>query len=577
MKKVVKILTTNKYFTNSYYLIEDTNAVLGNIVNIYIKSKKYLGVIIDINCDTNYKLKECTFSGLRLDIIYINRLIEMAIDNYLNINKFFIKMIRFISKRPSKVLPVKIKSNIKLTEEQYIIKEKIKEDIKAGKIGGILKGVTGSGKTEIYLSLISDLELDQVLILQPEIGLVNSFKNRFYNYTNIVVDTWTSIEKRKKTFSSVGNGVSIIVGTRSSIFLPFNKLSLIIVDEEHSSSYREDNYDLLKELDKFNCYKLLVSATPSINSIYKYKEVYQIENQYIKGLEKKTTIIKARRPLSNYFINRLKEEISNNHQVLVYINRKGYNYIIICKTCNNRYECFKCNKGLVYYKKLNIYKCNSCKEERDKICNICKGLIFTTYGIGVENIREQLEIYSNKILVVTSDEDVYTNFKLIEEGQTEIIIGTQAISKGYDFSNITLVLISNIQDNLFDYRQKEILLQTLLQVRGRAGRKTQSELIIETKNIDFNIDYDKFIIEELNYRKENKLPPYYVLLKIIHKDEIKLNKIYKLYKELYETYDIYEEGDNYVLIIKIEKSIYDNNKNILIKDLIGYKVLIDTY
>ena len=412
----------------------------------------------------------------------------------------------------------------------------------------LLDGVTGSGKTEVYLSLISDV-IDRgqdALILVPEIGLIDQINRRIEARLGIKPSqyhsglteterfiTWKKIQESK---------TRIILGTRSAILAPFKNLGLIVVDEEHDISYKQQEgfrysaRDLAIMMAKdFNIPIILGSATPSIESFKQH-----INNKY-KYLTLKKRAGNAKLPsmhlidlnngnsedgLSKLLIKTINEHIKNDGQILIFINRRGYAPTLICKTCNSIAECSRCDSRMTLYLSKKTLLCHHCgyKEKFKKSCIKCNSELMAL-GQGSQRIEDSLKKHfpNERILRVDSDStrkkgSLNEALETAKKGQAKILVGTQMLSKGHHFSSLSLVVVVNADQGLFsnDFRGSERLAQNIIQVAGRAGRENKrGQVIIQTEYPDhpfwsllFQGGYKEIIEMTLLDRKSANWPPY---------------------------------------------------------------------
>lgn len=382
----------------------------------------------------------------------------------------------------------------------------------------LLDGVTGCGKTEIYFHLIAKILCEkkdaQILILIPEIALTSQLLLRFEEQFNFKAALWHSkISKKEKReiFYGINNGdIKLIIGARSSLLLPFKNLKLIVIDEEHDSSFKQEdifnfharNMAIIKaKNEKFPI--ILSSATPALetynNAILGKFNHFILSQRF--GLKNQINLIDLRNEklekgkiLSQTLCSEMAQNLAQNKQTLLFLNRRGYAPASICKSCGSKYQCPNCDFNLVFHKSKNILTCHHCGhvEKLSKKCPSCKSEdSLISLGIGVEKLQEEVkELFpKSRIALVTSD-NVTSFFEAKEmvskiiAGEFDIIIGTQMISKGYDFENLTLACIVNADDMLYssDLRALERSYQMLTQVIGRAGRKSAGKVLIQTYN-----------------------------------------------------------------------------------------------
>ena len=452
----------------------------------------------------------------------------------------------------------KIKFN--LNEEQQKVYKEIFKFINTNETF-LLYGVTGSGKTNVYMKVIEDVIKNNktAILLVPEISLTPQIIKRFTSYfSNIAVlhsglsdgekyDEWRKINEGK---------VNIVIGARSAIFAPLKNIGVIIIDEEHSQTYKQENnprynaIDIAKERCKYhNCPLILGSATPSLESFARAKKnVYkllELKNRYNNNTMPKVEIIdmnkefkKASGYFSNTLIDQIKETLERKEQVILFLNRRGYSSFLTCSSCGYVEKCPNCDISLTYHKSSNMLRCHYCgyATKRKKLCPKCQEE-FKDYGIGTEKVEEELKSLIKDAKIIRMDVDTTTtknaHAKIINsflEEKYNILIGTQMIAKGLDFPNVTLVGVLNadIGLNFPDFRSSETTFSLLNQVLGRSGRgNKEGKVLIQTFNPEHyaitytkNHDYLGFYNEEMKIRKILKYPPYYYicLIKIISKD-----------------------------------------------------------
>ena len=450
---------------------------------------------------------------------------------------------------------------VNLTDKQRLVSDTIISSF--GKSDTfLLYGVTGSGKTEVYMDVIEKAINNgkSAIMLVPEIGLtpqiVGKFISRFGNVIS-VLHSKLSDSERYDEYRKITNGESkIVIGTRSAIFVPFNNIGVIIIDEEHTSSYKQDNnprYSAINVAEwrsKYhNCPLVLGSATPSLESFAKagnhvYKLLSLTERAggsvlpIVNIVDMKEEVKKGNFILSDMLKNKIGEVLDRGEQAIILLNRRGYSSTISCRECGYVYKCPNCDITYTYHKSSNNLKCHYCGYSMvlPNKCSICGSDNLKDYGLGTEKLEETLNsLY--KARIVRMDVDTTSkkgqHQKIIDdfgEHKYDILIGTQMIAKGLDFPLVTLVGVVSIDSSLTspDYRASENTFQLLSQVSGRAGRsENKGEVIVQTFNPDHyaitlakNHDYIDFYKEEMKIRKMLKYSPYYymVLVSITSKD-----------------------------------------------------------
>ncbi len=455
------------------------------------------------------------------------------------------------------------KEEFTLTNEQ---KEVYDEIIKKDGIY-LLEGVTGSGKTEVYLKLAKYyLSLNKsVIILVPEILLTSQISTRFkYFFKDNLALLHSKLSESEKydEYRRIKKGLAkVVIGTRSAIFAPCLNLGAIIIDEEHSESYKQENVPSYHTIDiatyrikQNNATLVLGSATPSLESKVRaitgqYHQLYlkkRINNQKLP----KVKIIDMNKERSNAILSEeLKEEIierlNKKEQIIILLNRRGYAPYVKCKMCGHVYKCPKCDVSLNYHKSTNKLKCHYCGLEYrlEDTCPECHSKFIEKGGYGTQKVEEILkeEFPQARILRMdqdsTSKKDSHLAFiDKITNHEIDIIIGTQMVAKGLDFPLVTLVAVLNADASLnaSDFRAGERTFQLLVQVLGRAGRKDKEGLaIIQTYRPDneilidaSNYNYESFVNKELEFRKKLSYPPFRFISYLLFKGKC-FEKVHK--------------------------------------------------
>ncbi len=421
----------------------------------------------------------------------------------------------------------------------------------------VLQGTTGSGKTLVYFERIKKIisEKKQALVLLPEIFLTNEFKSRFLDFFGFEPAIWHSkITPKKKRIIWKGiitNKIKVVIGARSSLLLPFKNLGVIIVDEEHDTSYKQDEGVIYHARDMAIARALfekvpvhLVSSIPSIetfNNIQSKKfRHFKIINRYDDYPLPKTKIVNLNlKKIKNSFVANesieiVKKFLDKKEQVLFFLNRRGYAPYLICKNCGYKQICTNCSMYLTFHKNKNKAVCHHCASEK-KIFNKCKDdkiCDFIMYGPGVEKIYEEVSklFPNNKIEIFSSDymkkkDQTNSVFNKILNNEVDILIGTQMISKGFNFPKLNCIVVidADFSGRGYDLRTTEKNIQLYHQLSGRAGRFSSDSIIIyqtlSPENIILNEliknNPDEILKKELISRKKNYLPPFSRLIAII--------------------------------------------------------------
>ena len=432
------------------------------------------------------------------------------------------------------------------TEQNKAIKEVLKSENNFH--GFLLHGVTGSGKTEVYLSITQALlkKGRQVLVLVPEIGLTPQMIARFEERVEAkVVAVHSQLNETQKldAYLMAKNGeAGVVLGTRSAIFTPMPNLSLVIVDEEHDGSFKQQSSfrysarDLSFMRAKLaNIPLILGTATPSLetlkNVVDKKLTRLVLSSRPGQAIMPEVNLIDMRNQtaeaLSVPLVAKMKHYLDDNKQVMLFINRRGYAPVFYCTDCDWKAECDRCDSALIYHRHINRLKCHHCGIEKipETTCPSCNQQTLRVLGYGTERLEENLESYFPDTTIIRIDRDTTrrkkafaTHLEKINSGEPCIIVGTQMLAKGHDFSNLSFVGILDVDIGLLslDFRATEHLAQLLIQVSGRAGRSDhKGEVSIQTRypnhpifNFIRSSQYTKYASTLLKEREKTELPPY---------------------------------------------------------------------
>lgn len=420
----------------------------------------------------------------------------------------------------------------------------------------LLDGVTGSGKTEVYLQAIEQrlLKQQQILVLVPEIGLTPQTIKRFEQRFKLCIALWHSgmtDKQRFDTWQKTQSGeAKIIISTRSGVFLPFENLGLIIIDEEHDPSFKQqDGFKYhsrsiaLYRANKFQIPVVLGSATPcleTLNNAMTQKFHHLKLNQRAAGSQMPTmklldlNLCPQDSGLGTPLIERIGEQLKQGHQVMLFINRRGYAPVLMCEECHWLTECHRCTSYMTYHRNINQLICHHCGHQHPTVhqCMSCGSTRLTSVGIGTEQLEYKLRERFPDIPLTRLDRDSTSKkgqfqevLEKINQSGPQIIVGTQMIAKGHHFPNVSLVAVVDVDGALFssDFRAPEKLVQLIVQVSGRAGRGSiKGEVWLQTRFPEHpviqdvvNNTYNDFAVFTLNERKMLHLPPFshHILLK----------------------------------------------------------------
>ena len=527
----------------------------------YEKYNKYLELNDDVNIEE--------FNGKRQrellnDLIVYKRVLKSNYDSQVVrnlINKKVIKEVKESIYRINKDKDDAYK-DYDLNNEQLNVFNKIKNEMDENHTY-LIEGVTGSGKTLVYLNLVKEVinHGKKAICLVPEISLTMQVVNQFYSWFGNDVAIFHSAlsegEKYDEYMKIVRGKVSVVVGTRSAIFTPLENIGIIIIDECHSDTYKQDvspKYNALdvaiKRCDYHNCPLVLGSATPqlevrarALKGVYTYLPIKKRVNN--KELPR-TFLVDMTKEIKKHnfiFSDTLKEKINDRllkgEQVILLLNRRGFSTTITCSSCGYTYKCKNCDITLTYHKSTNNLRCHYCgyTKLKDEICPSCHEKALGYLGLGTEKVEDEIKKIFPSAKVIRMDQDSTTkkgsHDKIIDSFRNheyDILLGTQMISKGLDFPLVTLVGVINADAslNIPDFRSNEMTYSLLTQVSGRAGRSNlEGEIVLQTYNPDnevlnyvINNDFNGFYNYEMNLRRLLKYPPYYYLvsLKIVSSD-----------------------------------------------------------
>ncbi|MFH1542284.1 MAG: primosomal protein N' [bacterium] len=435
----------------------------------------------------------------------------------------------------------------------------------------LLYGVTGSGKTEVYMQAIANVltKGKSAIVLVPEIALTPQMIERFtarFGEQCAVLHSHLTVKNRREEWEAVASGVKrIVLGARSAVFAPVKDLGIIVIDEEFENSYKQDKSPRyhVREVAEFivkqhGAVLVLGTATPSIETFYKaeqgaFKKLtlsQRIDNRPLPPVE----IIDMRQDKGFILSERLKEELKvtleRKEQAILFINRRGYFTFIMCKDCGKAIECPTCSVSLTYHSEDKHLLCGHCGYSTDSphICPHCQGSSVQYFGIGTQRIEQEVADYFPQARILRYDSDAVTKrgshetlFNTFAEGKADILIGTQMVAKGLDVANVTLVgvVAADTALNLPDFRAAERTFQLITQVAGRAGRHhLPGKVIVQTYSPEHfalqtavKHDYDAFYQAEIKHRQELNYPPYSQLIGIVVSGEARA-KVIKVIQDI---------------------------------------------
>ncbi|CEQ27874.1 primosomal protein N' [Paraclostridium sordellii] len=481
-------------------------------------------------------------------------------------------------RNPEQIYSVEHK-DIKLNEEQQKVVNLINQEMfNEDKKPYMIHGVTGSGKTEVYMEIIENAlnqGLDS-LMLVPEISLtpqtISRFRNKFGNIVGVFHSQLSEGEKHD-VYKQVKEGkIRILIGARSALFMPFTSLGVIIIDEFHESAYKSEKNPKFNTIEVANFISrkrevslVLGSATPSIEEYYKaingqYKllEINKRANNKpmpkIEVVDMKDELMIGNKSIfSSKLRSDMEEAVKNKNQIILFLNRRGYSNFVSCRKCGYVFTCENCDISLTYHKKSNTGKCHYCGYEKEipKECPECKSKYIKPFGIGTQKIEEEIKSLFPNMRVLRLDRDTTSKkgsfdriLNSFKNKEADVLIGTQMLSKGLDFDNVTLVgiLSADMILKFPDFRSAENTFQLITQVSGRAGRSEQEgKVILQTYDTEhyaikhaINYDFKGFYQDEIKIRKLFDYAPFNNMLSVVLSG--KNNKLVEINaKKMYDT------------------------------------------
>ena len=607
-KKLKSLLESNLIKLDSYIKkqrVENDNKYIGlsdvdeipNISKTADKVINYLRVNGITSIDELYSKRILKKSSSTLDTLFKHKIIE---------------------KKEIKNKSIK-KSLVELTDEQIKAVEKIRENKDKPHL---LYGVTGSGKTEVFFEIAEPLleKGKKVLILVPEISLTpqmfTRIKNRFSSYKVITYHSNLKPKERLNNWYDLVNGdMDVLIGTRSSIWLPVKDLEMIIIDEQHDDSFYQNEqvvYDTMrvaeirKNIEDLNL--VLASATPRLNELILAKNddyyLEKIEKRYLTKMpdveiidmknEKKVSWLFSTKTMVN-----IKETLDAQNKVIIFTPTRGHSNYVLCTDCGHIFKCEDCDVSLTYHKYDEKLECHYCGKEYPipQKCDKCGGYNLQTRGYGTERVVNEMVKYfpSTEILrvdrtVIKSFDDLKKTFKRFYDKGPKIIVGTKMITKGLDISDLKLVVIMDSDRYSYfpDYRSYETTASLIMQVAGRAGRKGSGKVLIQTFNPEEKIftaiknhDYNMIADQEFSKREKYKYPPFanLVLIMLKDKDIDKLKEKAEMVKEEFLKMNIKVNGPIDPLVKKIKgeyrKQLIIKQKDISKADLLSVQQKYD--
>ena len=544
----------NKKFDTYYYLNKDI-VCYGKLST---SQEKIINLCMEKEFVLRKELVDISLSSLNT-LIKKNILLEKKLEHYrLSYNE-------------------KIEPKKELTNDQRSVVDEVL--VNTGYFPYLLFGVTGSGKTEVYMELIEDAlnKGKTSIVLVPEISLtpqmVLRFQKRFGDNIAAIHSALSDGEKYDEWRRIVKGEAKIVIGARSAIFAPLNNIGMIIIDEEHSDSYKQDDSnprynakDIALLRGKYhNCPVIMGSATPSLEVFARAKKgvfkLLELPNRIngkslpkINIIDMNEMISKTKGHFSPVLLEAINDRLLKNEQIILLLNRRGYSSFVTCKNCGYTFKCPNCDITLTYHKSSRTLRCHYCGYGTKvyDTCPECHEKSINDLGVGTEKVEEELNKLFPESKILRMDFDTTSRkgmhekmIKDFKNHEYDILLGTQIVSKGLDFDNVTLVGVINADTslNIPDFRSSETTFSLLAQVAGRAGRSDkEGEVVIQTFNPEhYAIQYTKrydylgFYNKEMSIRRELKYPPYYYICyvkisgkdnKYIYEESLKITKLF---------------------------------------------------
>ena len=512
----------------------------GSLVEVILAKRKNsnLAVVIkkvdkpDFKCSTILSIKDEFYTDFMLEIAdFVSKYYICSMGFALSLFQAFNKNIVYENSS------IEYKKEITLSSFQQEAKSFLDSKRQA-----LLFAKTGAGKTEIYIKTIKEIlkQGKQAVFLMPEISLTPQMEKRLKEVFDSSVAIWHSkvtAKRKKEILNKLQNGdIKLIAGARSALFLPYNNLGLIIVDEEHDNSYKSDTTPRYNAKDlaifiakKFDLRLILGSATPSINSFYKIpyfeldKTFYETKKSYI--------FENSSQNISNKTLELIKKSIENKNQTIVFLPTRANFKHQICFDCGKSVECPFCSVSMSLHKNDLALKCHYCgfAQKIPEFCPSCKTGIVRNHRVGTAEIEELLKNEFPNSIIKRFDKDSVNSEKSLKkildefnQNKIDILVGTQMLSKGHDYHNVKLAVVLGMDSllNMSSYKARENALSLLLQISGRSGRNGFGEVVIETKNEEFfkyyleESNYKEFLKSELEFRKD-LYPPFVKLARVV--------------------------------------------------------------
>lgn len=625
-QKVLKYsVVVTRDLNAAYTYCYDQELDIGQILSVDFRNSDATGVVVDnAGSDFDGKIKKIALVlPYKIPETYIKFAKFVSEYNLIRLGTVYSMIVPFstdailVPEKPTKTTKIAPETPVTLNDEQqFAVSEILRYKNKFKTI--LLHGITGSGKTEVFLEVAKDIlnsgEKNQILILVPEIALSNELAKKVASRLDCEVYIWhNTVAKTKKLNiwkKAIDGQRMVIVGARSAMFIPFAQLRLIIIDEEHDMSFKQSETAIYNARDMaiylgytLNIPVILSSATPSIESYYnaingKY-EYIKLSSRYHKHATLPAISVDDLRQenqsgtLSEYSRREIQACLENGKQALIFVNRRGHTPKVLCRSCGERVTCPGCSAWLCYHMDTKELVCHYCdfRTNAKNVCTNCGDRSLVGIGAGIEKVQEECaELFPNARILVLSSDTINTPNKIakaieqIKNNEVDIILGTQIVAKGHNFDSLSLVIVTCIDAMLYgdDFRAMEKTFQILYQVAGRAGRTgdTQGKVIIQTYNPDDyimqilgNNDISRFYETEIQNRRITKMPPFGKMVSITL-SALSEKEVEYFAKRLISTMP---KSPNIKILGPIQPSIYKIRSRYRLKILVLSQVSLQQY
>lgn len=560
-KKYYKVAVNSPFNNSVLTYTSNLSFTPGSLVEVPLGKRLVQGCVLEMTDDPQEEFELKSISGITDENLDISEELSFYvwISKYYHypVGQLISDILPKILKRPREIEKLVGTGNgdkLNLENEQITLWNELNSVSLNNFSKKLIHGVTGSGKSILYLKMIEKVlaKGSSVLFLVPEINLTPQFVSFFKEHLSVPIYLYhsdISNSEKYKLWTSLSKETdpSLLIGVRSSVFIPFKNLGLIVVDEEHDSSFKQEDRcpynarDLAIKRSQLKGIPIILgSATPTVENYVNFKkssEKLNLERRYSSGSLPMIDLVDLRKaeygkdfehwPIPQASLEKIRERLDSGEQVIVFINKLGFASYVQCRSCGHTFECPNCTVSLTMFKHKRVLSCHSCgyEEPTPDVCPECQNMNLLNKGFGTEKVKEVLSTQLKDFKVERFDRDeIKTTKQLVKAlddfhgGNVDVLVGTQMLSKGHNFKKVNLVLVLGIdsQLNFPDYRANERTYQLLTQISGRSGRfGKESEVLVHTHSPDNEIfgfikdhSFDAFYEKELMIRKACMCPPY---------------------------------------------------------------------